>query len=109
MGADDVSLRKAGPSSGEPYPPFATGAVAGGTTKYDHDLPHNLRFAFVTSSSYLSGAREHRLDPAGAVIKLVIQVHCGVDERKVAEGLRKVAQLLAGGPNLLRNRPRWFA
>ena len=38
---------------------------------------------------------EHRLNPAGAVVKLEVQVERRVDERQVAERLREVAQLFA--------------
>ena len=38
---------------------------------------------------------EHRLNPAGAVVKLEVQVERRVDERQVAERLREVSQLFA--------------
>jgi hypothetical protein len=44
---------------------------------------------------------EQRLNPAGAVVKLEVQVERRVDERKVAERLREVSQLFACEPYLL--------
>jgi hypothetical protein len=44
---------------------------------------------------------EHRLNPAGPVVKLEVQVERRVDERQVAERLREVAQLFACEPYLL--------
>src|SRR5215469_13279364 len=47
------------------------------------------------------GAGEHRLEYAGPVIELVVQVEGGADQGQVAERLREVTQLLAGLADLL--------
>ena len=44
-------------------------------------------------------------DIAGAVVELVVEVHGGADQGEVAEGLREVADLLAGRADLLGVQP----
>ena len=48
---------------------------------------------------------EHRRNPARAVVELVVEVHRRADQRKMAERLREVADLLARRCDLLREEP----
>jgi hypothetical protein len=58
-------------------------------------------------AAYTTGRRPVRSGGAAAFphVQLMVEVQCVVDEREVREGLRGVAELLAGDPDLLGEWP----